>query len=126
MERNSLSELYGYHSKNNINDKNSTLEYVNKINSMLSNYSFDSDENFVLLGRKKIIYDEICEILNGTKTVDNPLYFVLGSLEEFICNNNFVYMSDSEHWEKGWEDLRNRNDVYSQKKCNLFRRKKYY
>ena len=115
LVRNNLSEFYGYHSKNNIDDKNSTLEYINKINSILSNYSFVSDENFVLLGRKKFIYDEICEILSGTKIVDNPLYFVLGSLEEFICNNNFVYMSDSEHWEKGWEDLRNRNDIYSQK-----------
>ena len=22
-------------------------------------------------------------------------------------------MSDSEYWEKGWDDLRNRNDIYS-------------
>ena len=113
LVRESLSELYGYHSKNNVIDEKSALEYLNNIIQTLSEYSFKSDEKFVLLGRKKIIYDEINDILNGTKKVDNPIYFVLGSLEEFICNNNFVYMSDSEYWEKGWDDLRNRNDIYS-------------
>ena len=115
LTRTSLSELYGYHLKNNISDEKSTLDYLNRIHSIISNYEFVSDENFVLLGRKKFIYDEIKEILNGTKEVNNPLSFVLGSLEEFICNNNFVYMHDSENWEKGWEDLRNRNDIYSRK-----------
>ena len=113
LVRESLSELYGYHSKNNVIDEKSALEYLNNIIQTLSEYSFKSDEKFVLLGRKKIIYDEINDILNGTKKVDNPIYFVLGSLEEFIRNNNFVYMSDSEYWEKGWDDLRNRNDIYS-------------
>lgn len=115
LVRTSLSELYGYHSKNNINDEKNALEYLNNIISILTKYSFDSDEDFVLLGRKKVIYDEIIDILKGNKEVDNPIYFVLGSLEEFICNNNFVYMSDGDKWEKGWEDLRTRNDRYSLK-----------
>lgn len=115
LVRTSLSELYGYPSKNHITDKKQALEFINSIISELSNYSFNSDDNFVLLGRKKFIYDEINDILNGTKKVDNPLYFVLGSLEEFICNNNFLHISDAENWEKGWKDLKNRNDIYSLK-----------
>lgn len=112
LVRSSLVELYGYHSKNNINDKKSALEYINTITITLSQYSFNSDDDFVLLGRKKFIYDEINDILKGNKQVDNPIYFVLGSLEEFICNNNFVYMSDGDQWNKGWQDLRIRNDRY--------------
>ena len=113
LVRTSLSELYGYHSKSNINDEKSALEYIDNISEAFSKYSFKSDNNFIFLGRKKIIYDEINDILKGNKKVDNPIYFVLGSLEEFICNNNFVYMSDGDQREKGWEDLRNRNDIYS-------------
>lgn len=113
LVRTSLSELYGYHSKNNINDEKSALEYIDNISKAFLKYTFKPDNNFIFLGRKKIIYDEINDILKGNKEVDNPIYFVLGSLEEFICNNNFVYMSDGDQWEKGWEDLRNRNDIYS-------------
>ncbi len=113
LVRTSLSELNGYHSKNNITDEKSALEYIDSISNAFLKYSFNSDDNFILLGRKKIIYDEINEILSGTKKVDNPIYFVLGSLEEFICNNNVIYLSDGEKWEKGWEDLRKKNDTYS-------------
>lgn len=113
LVRTSLSELYGYHSKNNINDEKSALEYIDNISKAFLKYTFKPDNNFIFLGRKKFIYDEINDILKGNKEVDNPIYFVLGSLEEFICNNNFVYMSDGDQWEKGWEDLRNRNDIYS-------------
>ena len=59
LMRTSLSELYGYHSKNHITNETKALEYINNIISELSNYSFSSDDNFVLLGRKKYIYDEI-------------------------------------------------------------------
>lgn len=60
----------------------------------MNSFEFESNENFVLCGRKKFIFDEITEILSGDKNVDNPIYFVLGSLEEFICNNNFANISD--------------------------------
>ena len=113
LVRTSLSDLYGYHSKNNITNEKSALEYIDNISNAFLKYSFNSDDNFILLGRKKSIYDEINEILSGTKKVDNPIYFVLGSLEEFICNNNVIYISDGEKWEKGWEDLRKKNDTYS-------------
>ena len=33
----------------------------------------------------------------------------------FILNSNFVYMSDGNAWEKGWNDLRDRNDNYTKK-----------
>lgn len=77
------------------------------INEYLNSYKYLSDSNFVFCGRKKFVYDEIMDILNHKITEKEPLYFVLGSLEEFMGNNNFVVPSDPL-----WIENRNKNDEY--------------
>lgn len=98
-------KFYGYHSINKINDGKSALDYLIMIEDYLNSYEYVSDSNFVLCGRKKFVYDEILDILSHKKAVEEPLYFVLGSLEEFMSNDNFVNLSDS------MENV-NKNDEY--------------
>lgn len=106
------SKYYGKHSNINIEDIDSISNYLNKMESFLNNYEYESSSDFIFCGRKKFIYDEIMKIMNGTKSVDNPIYFVLGSLEEFLSNNNDVHISDSDEIEMNWNELRDANDRY--------------
>ncbi len=114
-------KFYGYHSKNNINNKNAAINYLNDIINYLNNYTYESNNDFLMLGRKKFVYDEVMDILNGNKKVNDSIYFVLGSLEEFICNNNQVYASDVDKskWKnekimdgKNYAEIRDKNDNY--------------
>ena len=91
MKRSDIADkFYGYHSKNNINDPKSAINYLDQLIEFLDNYQYESDNDFIMEGNKKSIYDEIVSILDGTKKEENPIYFILGSLEEFICNNNYI------------------------------------
>lgn len=90
LKRNYIAKFYGYHSKNNINDKETATNYLSEITTYLNKYFYESNNDFVMIGRKKFVYDEVMDILDGNKKVENPIYFVLGSLEEFMCNNNFI------------------------------------
>lgn len=121
LKRKDIAKFYGYHSKNNINDKETAINYLNEITNYLNKYSYESNNDFLMLGRKKFVYDEVMDILNGNKKVDDPIYFVLGSLEEFICNNNQVYFSDVDKSKlkngniidgKDYVEIRNKNDNY--------------
>ena len=100
-------KFFGYHSFNKISNAEDTLNYLYMINEYLNSYKYLSDSNFVFCGRKKFVYDEIMDILNHKITEKEPLYFVLGSLEEFMGNNNFVVPSDPL-----WIENRNKNDEY--------------
>ena len=91
MKRSDIADkFYGYHSKNNINDPKLAINYLDQLIEFLDNYQYESDNDFIMKGNKKSIYDEIVSILDGTKKEENPIYFILGSLEEFICNNNYI------------------------------------
>ena len=100
-------KFYGYHSKNSIGTKNMVLDYLNLIKDYLKNYEFKSNHNFVFCGRKKFIYDEINNALNGSQKEKEPLYFVLGSLEEFMSNDNFINVSETNYVE-----VKAKNDEY--------------
>ena len=43
----------------------------------------------------------------------------------FILNANFVYFKDGDAWEKGWNDLRERNDNYTKKGYICLQEKEY-
>lgn len=106
------SKYYGKHNEVNIEKEDNIINYLDELGNYLNNYEYESNPDFIFCGRKKYIYDEITEILDETKTSDNPLYFVLGSLEEFISNNNAVHISDSDMLGINWNDLRDANDRY--------------
>ncbi len=108
LKRKDLADKFsGYHIKNNINDVESANNYLDSIIEYLNFFEYKSNDNFVFLGRKKFIYDEIVDILNGKTNVDKPIYFVLGSLDEFMCNSNFIYPSEDDYMNN-----REKNDKY--------------
>ena len=113
-------KFYGYHSKNSINDNMKAFEYLKNIQEFLNNYKYTTDNDFILEGRKKEIYDEIVDILNVNNEVKDPIYFVLGSLEEFMSNNNFIYPSVL-----NYSEAREKNDRYSSKGIICFEEKEY-
>ena len=106
------SKYYGKHNEINTENRDYVIYYLNEMYNFLNNYEYESNPDFIFCGRKKFIYDEIEEIMNGKKYVDNPVYFVLGSLEEFLSNNNEVHISDSDELGISWNDLRDANDRY--------------
>ena len=101
------NKFFGYHSFNKISNAEDTLDYLYMINEYLNSYKYLSDSNFVFCGRKKLVYDEIMGILSHNIIEKEPLYFVLGSLEEFMSNDNSVFSSDPL-----WIENRNKNDAY--------------
>lgn len=124
LKRKDISDkFYGYHSTNNINDVESASRYLDNIITYLNDYTYESDNNFVMAGRKKFVYDELIEIINGIKKVEEPIYFILGSLEEFICNNNFI--SSGELDGKEFFELREKNDNYISKGYISLEEKEY-
>ena len=77
LKRKEVAKMfYGQHTDINIKNKDNVINYLNKLDNYLDNYEYESNPDFVFCGRKKFIYDEIVEIINGTQLVDNPLYFV--------------------------------------------------
>ena len=118
-------KYYGKHSNINNEDKDSILNYLNEIKNYLNNYEYESNSDFIYCGRKKHIYEEIVNVLNETQKVDNPIYFALGSLEEFICNNNDVHISDSDDIGMNWNELREANDRYINTGVICLEEKKY-
>lgn len=104
------SKFNGYHVKNNIGTKENLNYYFGEIEKFLSEYDFYSDSNFEFCGRKKFIYDEIIEIINKEEISYETIYFILGSLEEFMCENNHISMGENDS--KTFTELRDKNDEY--------------
>ncbi len=46
-----------------------------------------NNKDFDIGSREKFLYDDVIDILHGNKKVEDPIYFILGSLEEFMCQN---------------------------------------
>ena len=108
LKRDNLSKkFYGYHQIHKVNDKEAAIKYLNEITDYLNNYSYKLNSDFELNGRKKFLYDEVISVLKKEQKEDNPIYFVLGSLEEFMCCNNFLSMEY-----ENFVELRNKNDKY--------------
>lgn len=112
------NKYYGYHNEINIGTKDNVIRYLDEINKFLDKYEYTSDSNFVFCGSKKIIHDEIIDILNGNRKEENPLYFILESLEEFMCNYNFINLKED-------TIFKNRNDEYIKSGYICLEEKKY-
>ncbi len=89
---------------------------MEEITNYLNKYTYKSNDDFIVdlhknfdIGsRKKFVYDEIIDILNGKQKVEEPKYFILGSLEEFMCQS-FIYPRMGG---KEFVDCRTKNDNY--------------
>ena len=109
------NKYYGKHISLNYENKENIINYLDEMNKYLDSFEYESDSDFIFCGRKKFVYEEIIEIINGKGHLDNPVYFVLGSLEELITDNNSIPMSDSQRLGMDWNDLRDANDRYIKK-----------
>lgn len=123
LKRKDLSNKYDYyHVKNKINDKKHALIYLDELLNYLNQFDYYDDDNFIFGGRKKYLYDEIVRIIRNEQKEKEPLYFVLGSLEEFMCNGNMLNYNDVDksNWINGkiidgkdFIELRNKDDLYT-------------
>ncbi len=115
LQRKEISnEIIGKHSKINTKDKDDVKKYLSELIDLLNKYEYESDSDFLFCGRKKFVYDEINGILDGTiDSISNPIYFVLGSLEEFISSNNYINPSDDLYNNLKYSELINKNNNYS-------------
>lgn len=123
LKRKDLSNKYDYyHVKNKINDKKHALIYLDELLNYLNQFDYYDDDNFIFGGRKKYLYDEIVRIIRNEQKEKEPLYFVLGSLEEFMCNGNMLNYNDVDKskWINGkiidgkdFVELRNKDDLYT-------------
>lgn len=98
--------------------------FVNVIEDCISNHKFESNEDFLFCGRKKFLYDEFYEYLDNKEKheKENPIHFAIINLEEFICDDNFVFWQDVDKskWKDGkvidgkdFVEIRDKNDKYS-------------
>lgn len=123
LKRKDLNNKYDYyHVKNKINDKKQALIYLDELLNYLNQFDYYDDDNFIFGGRKKYLYDEIVRIIRNEQKEKEPLYFVLGSLEEFMCNGNMLNYNDVDKskWINGkiiegkdFIELRNKDDLYT-------------
>ena len=104
------SKYYGFHTKVNIGTTSNVINYLEELINYINSYEFNSDANFVLCVRKKYVVDEIKSIINKDEINYDTVYFLLGSLEEFMCNNNHISMGEYES--KTFTELRDKNDEY--------------
>lgn len=135
LKRDEASNIYYEKRKKfNIELKEQTLDFLNELVLDLDKYEYLSNNDFIFGGRKKFIYNEIIDVLDGKQKESNPLYFVLGSLDEFISNNNHISMG--EYNGKDFNEIRDKNDRYistgviclEEKKCidNIINKIKEY
>ena len=110
-----------YNCRNSDNYEN---EFINIVENLISKHKFESDKDFIFGGRKKFLYNEFYDYLNNKEghKLENPVRFAIGTLEEFICNNNYIFVEDVDksNWkdgkivdEKDIAGLKNKNDMYS-------------
>lgn len=115
LKRKELRDKYVYYyEKNDISDNEHILMFLEGILKYLEEFEYEYDENFVFCGRKRFLYDEIIKIVNGEQKENDPVHFMLGSLNEFMRDDNFVSFGEEEAG-IGFVELRNKNDLYSKK-----------
>lgn len=99
------------------NSKDFEFSFVNAIDDCISNHIFELDENFLFCGRKKFLYNEFFDYLDNKENHkdENPIRFAIINLEEFISDNNFVFLQDVGAFkdENNFTELRDKNDKYS-------------
>ena len=113
LKRKELRDKYVYYyEKNDISDNEHILIFLEGILKYLEEFEYEYDENFVFCGRKKFLYEEIIRIVNGEQKENDPIHFMLGSLNEFMRDDNFVSFGEEEAG-IGFVELRDKNDLYS-------------
>lgn len=125
-------KLYNYCKSNNDDNKLYIYNYIKIVEDYMSKSSFESDKNFLMMGRKKFLFDEFNGILNNSdqyKQIDEKLRFVLGNLNEFIVDINFVSLTELMELEKekgfSVSQLKNKNDDYYKKGYICLEEKQY-
>lgn len=123
LKRKDLNNKYDYyHIKNKINDKKQALIYLDELLNYLNQFDYYDDDNFIFGGRKKYLYDEIVRIIRNEQKEEEPIYCILGLLEEFMCNRNKLFWEDvdKDKWINGkiidgkdFVELRNKDDLYT-------------
>lgn len=112
LTRKKASNIFTKYRKNiTTYSKEEVITFLNNIYIEFNKCQVSSNENFVFAGRKKIIYDELFNVLDGIQKESDPIYFALGTLQEFICDINHIYISDNN--KEGYAILREKNDKYS-------------
>lgn len=99
---------------------NDAVEFIDIVDKFFSSSIFESDNDFVIGARKSSIYNEVLEVLEKKKKVEDPLYFAVGSAQEFICNQN-----DVDRKSNNFVELRDKNDRYSNKGYICLEEKNY-
>lgn len=134
LKRNEIEiKLYKCRKKYRDSDAYSNI-FINIVDKCLSNYAFESDDDFVIGSRKKFVYNEIFEVLDGIQKEDDPIYFALDSLFQFICNPDTISSSalDESKWKDGkivdGKDLAEIRDKYDRyiSKGYICLEEKYY
>ena len=118
-------------------DQTYTINFINTVEKYISKSYFENDEDFIMGGRKKFLFNEFNDTLDGNKEIkgiDNPIRFAIGDLEEFICNNNYLSTQDVDKskWKDGktidgkdFFELREKNNRYSNKGYICLQEKEY-
>ena len=119
-------KLYEYRKNNDgkLDIKSYTNGFIEIVENFISKSIFESDNDFLMVGRKKFLFDEFNDYLDNKEKhkLENPIRFAIGNLEEFITNNNWVNISDVDKskWKenkfingKDFAELRDKNDRYS-------------
>ena len=124
--KNIADKLYEYRKNNdgNLDIKSYANGFVEIVESYILKSTFETNNDFLMVGRKKFLFDEFYDYLEHKEKhkLENPVRFAIGNVEEFICNPNFVNMSDVDKskWKDGkiidgkdFAELRDTNDRYS-------------
>ena len=114
------NKYFGYHSKNNISNNEKAKKYIDELGKFFRSYKYEEDTNFIMSGRKKYLYEEIFDILDGKKIVYEPLYYVLGAFEEFISNNNYIGPDEA-----NFAEVSEKNKEYKEKGYICLEERKY-
>lgn len=109
LKRTLINDKYGsYHMKNNIKTSEFAKKYIKELTSYLNGFDYENDSDFIFEGRRKFLYDEVFKILNGEQIEKNPIYFILGNIDEFMCYPNYITTNIS-------SELKKKNDDYNKK-----------
>lgn len=88
---------------NSIDIKNNKKSYIEEIENALENHSFNKNDKFLFLGRRKFLLDEVISVVNNDlqtiqsnclDTLSKKIEFVYGNLDEFIQGNNFINLGN--------------------------------
>ena len=86
------------------NSENYVNDFIKVVEEFIAKHKFKSDSEYILCGRKKLLYNEFYDCLDRKKWLDeDPIAFAVGDLKEFICLEcNFISAQDVD--KSKWQD----------------------